>query len=109
MPVDDLDVIDAIGLDSTTEEVVLTIADHLDWDEGDEHLKFLQNKINRYLDFIQTGELLERYPMAHARQIRIDVICRWHPSSHALEFLERARQVIETNGWHFSWRVVNTP
>ena len=67
MAVDNPNVIDAIGTDQTTGEVVLTISDHLEWDDRNEHLLILQEKINRYIGFIETGELREKYPGAEAR------------------------------------------
>ena len=45
--------------------VILLITDHLKW--GDkaqqgEHLLLLQEKINTYIAFIESGEILENYP-----------------------------------------------
>ena len=42
-----------------TGEIVLTMADHLPWDQGKEHWSMLEEKINRYLGFIEAGELVE--------------------------------------------------
>lgn len=63
MSIDQSDVIDFI---STTPEGkgVLTITDHLSWDM-DFHLELLQDKINRYLQFIESGQIYEEYPQAN--------------------------------------------
>jgi hypothetical protein len=106
MPVDNPEVIDAIGLLETKGEVVLTIFDHLEWDDTNDHLLTLQEKINRYLAFIESRELLEKYPAAAGRQIRIDVCCQYPPSSNAERFMQRARVVVEGAGFLLSWRVL---
>ena len=106
MSVDKPEVIDAIGLLEAKGEVVLTIFDHLEWDDANDHLLILQEKINRYLAFIESRELLEKYPAAAERQVRIDVCCRYAPSSHGERFMERARGVVEGAGLSLSWRIL---
>jgi hypothetical protein len=108
MAVDNPDVVDAIGIERSSGIVSLTISDHLEWDDHNSHLLVLQEKINRYLAFIESGELLESYPKAVGRPVRIDVICKYKPTQTAKEFLDQARQVIEGGGWSFSWRVLET-
>lgn len=39
--------------------VVLRVSDHLDWDDINEHLFLLQEKVNTYIEFIESGELYE--------------------------------------------------
>ena len=82
MPVDNPEVFDAIGLLESQGQVVLTIFDHFEWDDTNEHLLTLQEKINRYLAFIESRELLEKYPAAAEKQVRIDVCCQYTPSSN---------------------------
>src|SRR2546421_632934 len=105
MAVDNADVIDAIGIERTSGVVALTISDHLEWNDADSHLRALQEKINSYLAFVESGELLEKYPQATGRPVRIDVVCKYAPSEDAKQFFDRARQLIEQAGWSFSWRV----
>lgn len=102
MAVDNPDVIDIVSTTRETGEVVLTIADHLRWD--DDHLVVLQAKINRYLEFIEGGQLAEEYPNAKPGvPVRIDVACKYRPSTNGLRFLELARETIEAAGWGFTW------
>ena len=104
MPVDNPGVIDAIGIDKSTGEVVLTIADALPWDDCGSHMLALQEKINRYIGFIEQ-ELPDAYPQSRGRSIRIDVICRFAPPQEGEQFLGRARDHAISNGWSLSWRV----
>ena len=65
--------IDIIGIDKQTGQVVLTITDHLDWNSDNDHLLMLQEKINFYLSFIESGEIFQIYSHARNRQALIKV------------------------------------
>ena len=58
MSVEQPDVVDIISTDKQTGHVVLTISDHLDWSSSKQHQMILQAKFNRYLAFVESGELL---------------------------------------------------
>jgi hypothetical protein len=90
MSVDNSKVIDSISLDKEG-NVVLTISDHLPWDEKNEHLLILQDKINAYLEFIENGELIENYPDANGREILINIITKYLPNTTAELFLKRTK------------------
>lgn len=61
MPVADTSTVDAILRDSAKIELVVT--DHLQWDEdGRVHMYLLQEKINKYLAYIESGEFVRSYP-----------------------------------------------
>jgi hypothetical protein len=62
MGVQQTTVIDAIGIDKVTGAVHLTIADALEW--GASHLRLLQEKLNAYPAFVESGELHSAYPSA---------------------------------------------
>lgn len=55
-------VIDFIGIDEVSGVVHLTIADAREWDA--DHLRVLQEKLNAYLAFVESGELYSAYPSA---------------------------------------------
>lgn len=63
MSVEDKNKIDAISTNNNN-QVALTISDHLLWDDNNEHLIILQDKINSYLDFLESGQIDESYPSA---------------------------------------------
>jgi hypothetical protein len=102
--VDNPDVIDVVSTTRANGEVVLTIADHLEWD--DEHLLVLQVKINRYVEFIEGGQLAEEYPNAKPGvPVRIEVACKYPPSIEGLRFLNLAKDAIQSAGWGLTWSV----
>ena len=71
MAVSDKDKIDSIGTDSGFGNIILTIDDDLSWRNEYDHLNILQDKINSYLEFIDSGELYKNYPDAEGKRIEI--------------------------------------
>src|SRR5258708_40148109 len=88
MSVSDTDLIDFVS--EKDGRVTLSVADHLTWDEEGAHLVQLQDKLNRYCDFINSGELADKFPkLADARPlIRVHFVHA--PSSAAERFLSLA-------------------
>ena len=98
MSVEQLDVIDLISTDASG-CVVLTVSDHLDWSDSAQHQSILQEKLNKYLAFVESGEILERYPDAKGRPVAFRVVFKFRPDRQGLGFLARARDVIESAGF----------
>ena len=99
MSVEQLNVIDVIGIDKKTGHVVLTISDHLDWSNTVEHQIALQAKLNKYLAFIESGEILTSYPDAKDRPVAIKVVFKYKPDQQGWQFLARAKVIIESAGF----------
>jgi len=105
MAIEKSNIVDAVGIEKTTGDVVLTIADYLDWETSEaQHLELLQEKLNAYLRFIESGELLESYPAAAGHRPVISLVGRCEPSAAAFRFLAAARQCIEAAGFGFTFR-----
>ena len=99
MAVDQTDKIDAIGVDLRTGCVVLTISDHLPWiSAADGHLELLRAKLNAYLAFIESGQLVEAYPDAAGKRVVINVVGKHDLSGPASEFLDNATATISAAG-----------
>ena len=96
-------VVDAVGIEKTTGEVILTIADYLPWGSASEtqHLQLLEEKLNAYLRFIESGELVQAYPAAEGKRTLISLVGRCDPSDRALRFLSDARHTVEAAGIGF--------
>jgi len=107
MPIDRTDKVDLLGIDKSTGAVCLTISDHLDWTHEFEHLKLLQDKLNSYLRYIESGEMHTALPGTVGRSIEINVVLKYEPSPTAESFLRKARTAIEAEGFQLSWRVLN--
>jgi len=104
MSVEQLDVVDIISINETG-EVVLAISDHLAWTDSVDHQTKLQAKLNKYLAFIESGELLQRYAEAKDRVVVIRVFFKYPPNEKGQNFLDRAKEVIEKAGFQLRHEV----
>ena len=107
MSVDNSSVVDAIGTEKDGSIVTLTVTDHLEWG-NDEHLYKLQEKLNTYLAFIESGEILETYPEAKGKNIKISVACKYKPDEQGETFFNKCSKLIENAGFIFSYEVYGT-
>lgn len=105
MSVEDENVVDIIGIDEGQPAVVLTVSDHLDWSDTSQHQTLLQSKLNRYLAFVEGGELLERYPAGKGLRVKFRVVFKFKPDKAATEFLTKAKEVIEGAGFSLETEV----
>ena len=99
MSIEQTDVVDIVSTDRTTGQVVLTISDHLDWSDSTAHQRLLQNKLNRYLGFVESGEILQSYPDAKDRLIAFKVVFQFPPDEAGRAFLAKVRPIIESAGF----------
>lgn len=94
MAVDDPKTVDVVSVDRSISEVILDVTDHLDWSDEVGHLSFLQNKINAYTSFIESGALETTYPDAKGRRPVIHVLCMNKPPPVAVRFFGRVRDIL---------------
>jgi hypothetical protein len=100
MAITDIDKIDQISL-GPDNRCYLTISDHLNWEDEDGHLNHLQNKLNGYVGFVQSGQLSTEYQNL---EIVIQVIAKY---DIPLEIYNAAENQISANlkqdGIDFRW------
>ena len=99
MSVEQTRVIDAIGTDRADGTVVLTVSDHLAWDEA--HFQILRDKVSTYLHFLESGEVYESYPSAVGRNFAISVVLLHRPCEKGFVFLQRIGAVVTSAGYAF--------
>ncbi|MBF0276942.1 MAG: hypothetical protein HQM13_04095 [SAR324 cluster bacterium] len=85
--------IDFISTDSDDGSVILSISDHLAWDEKNAHLMMLQEKVNEYLKYIESEEIYNSYPDAKGKPIKIIVFLKHDPTDLVKEFFRAAQEV----------------
>ena len=105
MSIEDLDKVDAIGLETETGCVLLTITDHLEWvGSADDHREMLRGKLNAYLAFVESGEVYEAYPKAKGRDIVISVVGKFDLSPIGCEFFKNARETVNNAGLRLEFK-----
>ncbi|MGS0893246.1 DUF6572 domain-containing protein [Burkholderia stagnalis] len=108
MSILDTNVIDVIGVDPEKGIARLGISDHLEWSVGEvEHLSLLQDKINSYLRFLESGEIYEHYPDARHCHCEIELIAKYPLSQSAINFVSEAKKIITDAGFGLSYKVVS--
>ena len=84
----------------------LVMADHLDWNDEEEHLLSLQAKLNTYLAFVESGQLTRDFPDSVGKDVQIEVVFLHAPHKATQEnFLQQAKRIINSAGMAFTWRV----
>ena len=110
MSIEDANIIDLVGIDRGDGNVILTISDHLPWDEDVEnHLWLLQEKINTYLAYIETGQILKDIPDAMSKNIIIDIVAKYNRNDNDMvnKFFDCASEAIESAGFKLRFSVLS--
>lgn len=92
MSLDRINEVDAIGIDRASGTAVLTIVDSWNWLEEHTHLVALQEKIEAYFAFIESGDVFVLYPKAVNRKLAIEIVTRYPLTEAAKSLLLRAAE-----------------
>jgi hypothetical protein len=103
MSVEQIMVIDFIS--EKDDKVILTISDHLEWDEDNEHITLLQDKINAYLMAIESGQVNTKFPSSVGKQYVISIALMHAPNKNGEMFLLHVKEVLAQSGYGFSYYV----
>lgn len=96
MTISDASTIDLVATRPGSREVRLIVSDHLDWDDVQSHCLQLQDKIDAYLAFIESGQAA-RHPQVRgidAPEFCIAVVGMHEPPPAGAHFLERAAAIV---------------
>ena len=100
MAIDDLDRIDRLAFNRKNGDVLLVISDHLDWEKNEgEHLLVLQDKLNTYLGFVESGQLYAKHPRAVGNKVIFYVMGKFPLSEEAGKFYQLAGKAIHDAGF----------
>ena len=80
-------VIDVIGHDPKTDQVVLVMNESNEWNGSDDQLFSLQERFNAYASFLLDGEMADAHPELARKRVRIELRCTHMPDTRALELL----------------------
>ena len=99
MSIEQTNTVDFVTIDNTSGDALLTISDHLPWNENEGvHLELLQSKLNSYLRFVESGELVREFPEIRDRSIVINLVGMFPLSEQAKIFIGRARDAVQNAG-----------
>lgn len=84
--------------------VVLSIIDPEEWGAS-EKLYALREKLNTYISFVESGEIIERFAKAKGRDPVIRLITQFEPDEEAGGFLNQVQGVLEGAGIGFELQV----
>ena len=104
--------VDWLGLEKDTGNIILTVVDDLDWVNESEHLLALQEKLNTYLAFIESGEVFVRLvdtvgaDVVRTTPIKISILAKYSPTAKARAFIEYAQKTFRDAGFQLVHRIV---
>jgi hypothetical protein len=80
-------VIDVIGQDPNSGDIVLVMNQPDEWTGSDDQLLELQERFNAYASFVLDGEMAADHPDLAGTPARIEMRCAHVPDTRALELL----------------------
>jgi hypothetical protein len=100
MTIEQKGVVDIISIPPDSNVAALIISDHLPWDDSTkDHLMMLQEKINEYVGFIESGAIHEARPDLINKRLIIKVIAKYALSREAGAFFNQAKEFLENEGF----------
>lgn len=103
MSVENSKIIDFIS--EKDNKIILTISDHLEWDDDNEHIYLLQEKINAYLMAIESGQINKSYPHSIEKKIAISVVLKYPPNKIGISFFNKVNEVLLNEGLEFDYQI----
>lgn len=107
MSIAETEKIDIIATRPDSPVVKLVITDHLGWENFETHARLLQDKVNTYLEFVESGQLAQTQTprIPDAPDVHI-VLAIQHPATmEAEEFFIRVREFLAGAGMKFDVEV----
>lgn len=101
MAIDDPSKVDLVTYDpKSTEFVLIMIADQ-GWKNTPDDRRQLEQKLNGYMEFIESGQFLGKFPEAAGKPIRIQLDCIGSVDVHSAVFFSKVTQLLQTHGYTF--------
>jgi hypothetical protein len=107
MSITETNKIDIVAARADSLIVKLVITDDLAWDDFETHARLLQDKINTYLEFVESGQLgrTQTPKIPESPDVHIALALQYPPSREAEEFLTRVREFLAGVGLKFDVEV----
>ena len=96
MSITDKNKVDFISTRDATGDVILTISDHLDWEDASSHILMLQDKLNLYIHFIESRQIISEYPQSQGKNVVIEIVSKYPYEDIGLQLITKAKSVLES-------------
>lgn len=99
MAIDNIKIIDGMGINKEQDAIMLLLCDHLPW-EGEkapkvvDHLLLLQKKLNMYISFLESGQYKEKYPTLEPKMAVIDIRFQYEIPESCQKFLQTVQDEV---------------
>jgi hypothetical protein len=103
----DVDTIDYVGVNILFKRVYVGIFDDLDWDDEAVHFALLTKKIDRYTQYIRSGQLLAAYPRVRGYPVIIEYVAMRPMTRSAEAFWKTREAIIRAVGFDVRCRTVD--
>jgi hypothetical protein len=101
MTIEEKGIVDFIEINHERGVANLVISDHLAWEEVNRHLLLVQEKINEYLSFIESGNLFEARADLRALRLVIKLTALFLPPPEARTFYDELQRTLASYGYPF--------
>ena len=109
MALSNLSVVDATSISNEQKRVILTIVDDISWnttpDEKKKHIKMVETKINNYLRYITSGQVLDNYPESVGYGVAIVVQCKYPITVRVKEIYTKIAETLKKKDIIFGYFV----
>jgi|1185.fasta_scaffold07825_3 hypothetical protein len=107
MSITDTNKIDIVAARPDSSIVKLVITDHLGWDDFEGHARLLQDKVNTYLEFVDSGQLarMQTPKIPDAPELHIALVLQRPTTKAAEEFFIKVREFLAAEGIKFDVEV----
>ena len=111
MRLEQTDTVDFLGFDKKTGDIQVTLIDDCDWGDEEAHLDLLRRKLERYFDFIESGEVHSRLrehgrTVLLATPVNIQILAKCALPDEGERLISRAREVAVSIGSGLTWKRV---
>ena len=96
MSIEDKNKVDGIGMTKDKNGLVLMISDHLDWEDEAKHLFTLQDKINTYVQFIESKQYIKMYENTDFQCFIIKVYLKYGLTDNCIKFFKTVSKQLES-------------
>lgn len=106
MSVTESNVIDGVVYNKKLDVFYLVITDHLEWEDVG-HLSILKNKIETYVHYFESGQLIKNTPKAQGKKVIILILAQYSFDTSAISFFEQVRNIITPLNIGLEYRLWN--